>query len=799
MPMYETPLPVSASNVKIVHNGEEYNLVVGTDTFTRVGKDGNEVILPLCGGDEFVGEVLPGEWKKGWDANISTFTARILAGVLEITGVATIAGTMGKGWINNQHPFVMMNESELTFEMEVPISDTGAVANRDVYFQFFITEDKIVTNPESEINYLQIRGTITEAGLLYQIYESVAGVPTLLWDGSTYDGASVRDPAALRFTIWRVVFHDGVAGATAPENVRHMHVYLKQGSSRVNAEAATEYELGNGTQDSPYDISAWLFNVGYPAYLISTENTTYFGTAIGSANGVDSTYLRVDYPNHTLRYDFADVDYGDGDVELWDTMGSVDEADWQRVLDEDHVFTGDEVLQNGLVRAYLEKLTLDGLKYYYWSGATWTYQALNTFYLITSAQTLAVPVLSRIVQVSPEKTTLEYYMLESTTDDRDDYILAQLTLERGKYSFHLEGVSVFPSQDVILDLRHVPANRFCYIGDDGISDDDIDVGVTNATLTDNILISEDDLRNASLITLSTDKKPTGGNSRFEALDIGWLRIHAIDASEFSSSNFWFSLIPFSLIANLFEEAEDATLAGGAARYFGDPAGGSTFVRAQSAAGGDVGQVLTIIGDTAAGRATDTIVLNGVAWVNGSVDFTRVYILDLSAVTAGNITVQDSLGNPIHVIPAGTTHVDNAVLLTAQNDRVYPDRTAGAGLPEGRYLIVCRMYDVNQIFDDMRFSVQNTTDASFRNEINTYEFITLTAGYIYYAQVFDITAEDVSGANNIRFTTFKAQVAGNTIYVDYFLIIPIGDGESWPQDLAHATMREFDKPRRLYER
>mgnify|MGYP003135578793 FL=1 len=61
MPAYEIPLPVGATNPKITCNGKDYYLKIDTDTFTRSGADGNDNILPLFGGDEFVGTVLFGQ------------------------------------------------------------------------------------------------------------------------------------------------------------------------------------------------------------------------------------------------------------------------------------------------------------------------------------------------------------------------------------------------------------------------------------------------------------------------------------------------------------------------------------------------------------------------------------------------------------------------------------------------------------------------------------------------------------------------------------------------------------------
>ncbi len=226
--------------------------VLSPDIFKRVGKDGNEVILPLNMGDNFIGEVLEGQHKKDYDADMVTFTARIngvVTGMLEMGGETNIAGTGRKGWINNHHPFVMMNEAELEVEMEIPTSDTGAAAGEDIYFLFYIRRQKELTYPSGDPDYLRVRFNVDENGLLMEVHKEVAGTPALLWDGSTADGNSARDPAGDKFWIFRFVFHDAVAGGTPPENVRHMHVYAKHAAyveshMVVSAESAVHYCSG---------------------------------------------------------------------------------------------------------------------------------------------------------------------------------------------------------------------------------------------------------------------------------------------------------------------------------------------------------------------------------------------------------------------------------------------------------------------------------------------------------------------------------------------------------------------------
>lgn len=718
MPMQELGFPVGASAIKALINNVDYPLLLGTDTFTRTGIDGAEPVAPLSRGDEFVG-TLEGQWKKGWDANMDAdqaFTAIIVGGVLEFEGEADVAGTAGNGWINGHHIIPLLDDVELNFTMQVPVDDTGGVADRDIQFDFFLRKEKAVDIPTADSDYLQWSINVDESGLLISIFREIAGASTTLFTGSTYDDTSSRDTGDLEGLVWRVVIHDGIAGAVSPQDVRHMHVYLKQKDTIVDAESETENELST----SPYDISGLTFKSAYPAYRIESENATYFD----SGNEAKSTYLRVDYPLFHLAYDIADSDRGKGDVELWDTKGSATESDWQRVRDEDHGFgiATDVVLQNGLIRLTVDQGITSGLKLYYWNGAAWV-QPLNRirFHVNVDSEALIFPYVRSIVSVSPEKTVLEVRLLDSAVLNEDFYIDVQITLERGKYYVKFSPTEVYPLQDYRVWFLDDTTLRFGYAGDDEIGDDDLGVDGQNSTLTDNFLVAFDDEGTAVLGVLFTDEKPT---AFFDANDGGDLIISSVDSSEATSTDIYFCLIPFALVANLFEEAEDGS--------FG-AAGTVTDASASPLAGGNNAVQLNAIGDfrTPAG--------------------------EYSAYTF----------------------------------------TAGTHLPEGRYLALIRARYV--VEEAMIMYVWNDDDDEFRNEENAKVSKTLGATFGYHSVVFDITAADVTGTNAFAIVAEKSDADADEIRIDYMLVIPLSDGEDLPQDLSHAAMREFTKPRRIIER
>jgi len=895
MPMYELGLPVSASSPKITHNGVDYSLVLGTDTFTRVGKDGNEVVLPLCGGDEYVGESLEGQWKKGYTgawkaANPFTAILESTNNLIELGGLSNTIDVWVYGWIDGHHPIVMMNELEVNVLLEVP-TNTASGATQGFKFRFFITKDKIVSQPNSENDYIKIEMDVTDGGLLLNIFKHIGGAGEVpLFHGSDYDGDNGR-AATGRVTIWRVVFHDGVAGADSPGDVRHMHVHLKQGATRAAADGATEHELIDAVlpaHASPYNISDLLFNVGYPAYEIGTEDDTDYYKQDNDDEAM-SEYLKVSYPAlFALKYDFVDASYGYGDVELWDAKGSAVEANWQQVFDEDHSFgTHDIVLQNGLVRLIVDRVQQYGLEFYYWNGAAWVQPFAQLFFhAVTSAKDLSYPVIKSIESISPEKTAIVVRLLDSDTVNDDYYIDVRITLERGKYTLKIDSLDVFPDQDVRFKFLDTTTVRFGYIGDDDIGDDDIAQDGINTTMTDNFLIALDDPGVAVLGVVFTDEKPAGGSVRFFAEDGGDLSIEDIDVVDTSGTIIWVSLIPFTDVANLFAEAEDdpaKTTITAAVRTYLDGAGLDTVtendgvwvatlncgVVENDGVDNSVGTFCTRITSTALGQLLATCTpaaplaklvkfdnlklylhRSGAApaaviirlvdsdadyvWISQAIDgvateytiplphsdtdlqgwtevgtfryddFTTLVIEWTDTLGGGEIVYVDGLHEYI-----GTTTLrgrgetlsgGGAVVLDAQDEDVTYVITSDTDLPEGRYFLFSRAKDTDQVAADFGMrAYKNQAPAEIRNEENAQVTELLASTFSYDGIVFDITAADVATTRTIQLRFIKVTATENTIFVDYFLLIPIGDGKDLPQDLAHANLRTFTKPRRLYVR
>jgi hypothetical protein len=858
VPANELTFPVGATGLKLVCNSVEYPLVLGTDTFTRTGKDGAEVVCPLFHGDNFVGPKLEGQWKKGWDAQMSTvtpFVAKIASGVLQLSGVAAVAGTGANSWINSQLPLPLLDALEYTVEMEVPISDTGATANRGIILHHFLVGTKVVTIPSSELNWLRIYIDINENGLLMAVTKTIAGVDTILFDGSTYLDTSVRDPAAEKYTIWRLVFSDGVAGATAPSNVKHLHVYLKQGVDRATALAATEHELST----SPFDISTITFKVAYPSWRIYTRNDTYF-----AAGNEASTGIQVTYPAFTSEHSLADANEGLGDVKLYDTMGSATETDWQRVLDPDHVFVGDAVVQNGLNRVYFDFDVALGMKHYAWDGAAWYYIGQYSHRESTVSVTTPTKAGFSITSISPEKIELVFAMHS---------LSHTLTLRRSSYIVEFSATFSTGVTDGYFWMNTgsalVATKGFA---NEGIMESIVATSGNTASPLDNFAVQFNLTKGLLLIFGSKNTQryynAYGVGSSFGFYDASTTPIVC-----------YFGVVPFALVANLFKEAGAGTISA-AARLYLDGAGEDTVTEGQAvwaattncavdvndATGPSVGAKQVKITSSGVGQVYATctpatpfgkltkfdslkfylkrgaaplgtdvyIQLRDVAgkaaykafvataapvqfnqnlphsdtdlqtWAKeAGFSYTTLttIVINWNAAGAGEEVFIDGLHEYIGTTTTRgrgeTLSGGSAVVLDAADEYVRNTLTAGTHLPAGRYIVAMRAKDTDQVASDLRLYVLNNTDSLYRHEENkltTYK--TATAAFAHYILIFDITDSDASGLDEIRMEFRKINATENTILLDYFAIFPIGNAADWPQTLAHNALRTATKTRQV---
>ena len=89
------------------------------------------------------------------------------------------------------------------------------------------------------------------------------------------------------------------------------------------------------------------------------------------------------------------------------------------------------------------------------------------------------------------------------------------------------------------------------------------------------------------------------------------------------------------------------------------------------------------------------------------------------------------------------------------------------LPRGRYLLLIRLKDTDQVANQVLLRVQNWSDTTYPLSVTP----TLTASYAMYAFPFTINEDDVG--DDIRIFVLKNTVTENIIYADFYKIIYLG--------------------------
>lgn len=122
--------------------------------------------------------------------------------------------------------------------------------------------------------------------------------------------------------------------------------------------------------------------------------------------------------------------------------------------------------------------------------------------------------------------------------------------------------------------------------------------------------------------------------------------------------------------------------------------------------------------------------------------------------------------------------------------------AGTDLPLGTYKLFIRAKDSNQVADDLRIDVWNSTEST--SILPSIEYKTLTSSWAYYS--IDVTLSSEIDGDNILVHLSKETATANTIDLDYVLWVPItSPNGNFPQDIAHQAMVEQGLKRELIGR
>lgn len=827
---YIVALPVGASGID-----------PALDTFTRTGIDGAEVIMPIFGGDNFVGEVLAGKWIKNSDGVIVTPVSKIVSNELSVSGKAAVAGNYDWSWLYCKSMMPLLTDTSLITQLTAPAAVT---AGRTVYFMFYLSATYPSADPQDENDWLRIEVRNTDGTYQWRVKKRVSGgAPT--------------DVIALTVTtnpncVIKLVFHDG-----------HTHIYVDDGETGTFTEhASSPFELGLG------------FTEAYPCYSLQTDDST--------TRTATSDYVTVSYPSLEVKYELAAANECLGACRCFDTMGSADEADWLQVYDIDHTFTGDCVIQNGLIRLFCDNLISAGVSLYLNVSGSWVYAS----YLAPTTNQDAVnhavtyPHFQKLLSVNSEKVSIQVIMQDSAVDNLDYYGKFNFSLSRSSLFVELDLLDIGDATYLYLGVYNSAATRFSYASDaetHGIGDDDLTISANNTTMTDNFIASIPDAEQLFIPITFTTQKPSDRMQAYEYHGNAYLQ-HYYPADLPVKMGVGACL--FANWDSLFTEAEDETIVANERLNF-DGNGedtvtenngvwaallGITSIDENNAVHNQVGSAcVDILSDGSSWAVAECTPASPIGkltkfdkikvWAEHGSSSKSIYVYLVSTGGTGNKRIYKAIpitttptqyvvdlphsasdlqgwtndgfdfatfyklrigwddgGNPEHVYVDGahfwigttttrgrgeTLSNGSAVVLDAGEYILW--KADPIDLPVGRYLVIVRAKDTDQVAGDFRLSGYNNTDAKFTNEENDHFTKTCTSTFAYYQFIFDIKQSDVG--DEVYKIWIRKNFAGseNTIFIDHFLIIPIGNGESWPQDVAHNALRSIVKARRVFER
>jgi len=259
LPNYEIALPPGSKNIRIKTSTQE----IPVDWyFTRDGKDGAEVIVPLFAGDEFVGEVLEGNWLKGDDGSIQgPFTAKLNgSGSLEITGRSNSGGTNRFGWISTKSKIPILDDLIIDIHVKLPSYTTSNY----LYLKFLLSDDNS-GRPGLDENWIECLIRAGTSAYKIQITKKVSGTATTLLSLTN---------VANNEGIFRIKFEENKSGHY------HSHFYFHDGAGGID-------ESTDEVSGSPFSLNLAVDSMYAHLVFVSSETTN---------RTVSSDFVRVYYP-----------------------------------------------------------------------------------------------------------------------------------------------------------------------------------------------------------------------------------------------------------------------------------------------------------------------------------------------------------------------------------------------------------------------------------------------------------------------------------------------------------------------
>jgi len=182
------------------------------------------------------------------------------------------------------------------------------------------------------------------------------------------------------------------------------------------------------------------------------DGTTYARTTKdGSITGV--------LAESTKYVDFEGCnEHGVGECVVWDEVDDATEANWLKVFNADHDFTGDCVIENGLIRARLREGADEESTLSVYRSSAW--HELGNLKGSSGASAYPYFKLLHIDTLNPDKVVVDGQFHDGTT-----YKDVQIALQRGSYMLSVKAVAPL---DVWLDA--ITGRRWGYVEGDSVLD-----------------------------------------------------------------------------------------------------------------------------------------------------------------------------------------------------------------------------------------------------------------------------------------------------------------------------------------
>jgi hypothetical protein len=406
------------------------------------------------------------------------------------------------------------------------------------------------------------------------VAEFQADVLKFIMDGTLFQASGdVRDVDQYAEDITALVERFGVYNSIYDYQGRSGWLIIDSGDSDKSADSVLirNYSLGgrfmpkNRYQARMHTAPAILTN-DFSLTLGSDGCDNYVPIPIGAtySGGDDATITRTGQDgavtlvkattNKDITWDLAADEVDVGECKVWDSVivDDATEANWVRVFNKDHVFTGDCYIENGLIR--IKKVNNVIPTMYIYDSISATYEIIGTSLRI-------------LVSGSGGVTQLNFRIDSLTSDSitiKSENYKTSVPIDRGTFTLTINKGQPFAMATLTGEITHIYMNSLisadCRFGYEPLGD----------TVTD-YLMSVGDIENKAIeyvIGIGTTDTiaicaSVGGASYASAYITHLGRKTFEDTDEIFLGG-----IKAAYVANLFKECEDMTQGAGVAFYTG---------------------------------------------------------------------------------------------------------------------------------------------------------------------------------------------------------------------------------------